>query len=93
MTLTSSRLSRGGRIVCEAQETAVEGHLDRRFFFRLCFGLILLKPKLGKEKELSFKKNVFFWINKIVDIEIEKVIIQGFVTEIIELKMELQWLL
>jgi len=63
------------------------------FFFRLCFGLILLKPKLGKEKELSFKKNVFFWINKIVDIEIEKVIIQGFVTEIIELKMELQWLL
>jgi hypothetical protein len=53
----------------------------------------LLKPKLGKEKELSFKKNVFFWINKIVDIEIEKVIIQGFVTEIIELKMELQWLL
>uniref|UniRef100_A0A6N2ND33 Thioredoxin domain-containing protein n=1 Tax=Salix viminalis TaxID=40686 RepID=A0A6N2ND33_SALVM len=28
LTLTSSRLSRGARIVCEAQDTTVEGHLD-----------------------------------------------------------------
>lgn len=43
VTLTSSRLSRGGRIVCEAQETAVEGHLDRRFFFSTMFWAYFVK--------------------------------------------------
>jgi thioredoxin 1 len=43
VTLTSSRPSRGGRIVCEAQETAVEGHLDRRFFFSTMFWAYFVK--------------------------------------------------